>query len=63
MEGLWPKDEEKERQRGTCRVTGQAQLLTHVLVRRLQKPLVQSRLPLEGAPEVKETGKEMMVLV
>lgn len=66
MEGpqqrLRPKDEEREAE-GTYRATGQAQFLTRVLVRRLQKPLVQSRLPLERAPEVKETGKEMMLLV
>lgn len=50
MEGpqqrLRPKNEERE-VKGTYRATDQAQLLTRVLVWRLQKPLVQSRLPLD----------------
>lgn len=48
---------------GPAEPQAQAHLLTCVLVQGLQKPTVRSRLPLEGAPEVKETGGEAMVLV
>lgn len=56
--------ERKDEKQGTRGATGQVQarLLTRDLIQKLQKPTVQFRPPLGGAPEVKDAGRKKMVL-